>query len=435
MDQKHLVAIQVGSTFVKGAVAKVSSETNAQIDVVAVEKIPIHGSVRYGIVQNVNEVKTAVNEVISRLETRLRNRRIKKVYVAIDGRSFRAQPVTIEKRFFEESEITDRLIQEIKDEALQVDQGSVVEVIDVLPKSFTVDKAEMANPIGSYGSTIRANMTQLVCSSRLVKNLERVIPVITIKKIPQQVAIANMVLSDDEKTLGCMLVDLGAQTTSVSIYKRGVLQYLNTIPMGSHNITTDIANVFNIVEDKAEAIKLDPENPPASIDKKRLIDCINARSSEIIANIDAQVKFAGMSWTDIPSGIILVGLGSRLDFTTSYFTKRNRKFRFGLVNSSIRISDPSLNNSQSEIDVISVLYEARNTMVESTEVIEAETVQGTLFNPHEAEDYEKDEPKPVVNPQKKKSTIGVIKDWFERITAEENEEEEEDNEEDIDNNR
>ena len=430
MDHKHLVAISVGSTYVKGAVAKVSPDANSQMDVIAVEKEPIHGSVRYGIVQNVKEVETAVASVISRLEIRLRNRSIEKVYVAIDGRTFKAQPITIEKRFFEEREITSQLIAEIKQEALQAEQGSNVEIIDVLPKSYVVDKAEMANPIGSYGSNVRANLMQLVCSSRLVKNLERVMPDLKIiHMISQQAAIADMVLTDDEKTLGCMLVDLGAQTTAVSIYKKGVLQYMNTIPMGSRNITADIANVFNLVEEKAEALKLDSENPPASIDKKRLGDCINARSAEIVANIDAQVKFAGMgTWADIPCGIVLVGQGARLDATTAYFTKRDRKFRFGLLNAAVRICDPSLDDPQSVIDVISVLYEARNYMVESTEIAET-TVQTTLFDEEDSKetvpaDEIEDEPEDIKPRPQKKSWTTKFTIWLDKMASDNNDESE-----------
>ena len=392
MDQKYLVAIQIGSTCVKGAVATISSAADSSLSVVNVVEEPIHDSVIYGIVQNVRDVEGAVTNVINRIDERLKNRRVAHVYVGVDGRTFRAQPKTIEQNYFEEEEITARLIEEIRNSVTD-SENPQDQVIDVLAKSFVVDNVETANPVGSFGSYVKANLTQLVCSNKLISNLERVIPksVTITKYIAQQTAIADVVLTDEEKQIGCMLVDLGSQTTAVSIYKKGVLQYLRTIPMGSRNITRDIARVFNVLEEKAEAYKINPDSAPTTIDHKRLIDCINARSLEIVANIVAQLKFAGYTHNDIPAGLVLVGQGAKLDATTEYFRKRQLRFRFGLLNSSIKVVNPSIDISSS-IDVISILYDAAKIGIESTAMEETPAVQGEInFDEKETENNE-DEP-------------------------------------------
>lgn len=69
---------------------------------------------------------------------------------------------------------------------------------------------------------------------------------------------ADLVLYPEEKRQGCMLVDFGADTTTVSIYKNGVLNYLSTIPMGSRNITRDIT-ALNYLEERAEELKIEGE--------------------------------------------------------------------------------------------------------------------------------------------------------------------------------
>lgn len=175
MDQKYLVAIQIGSTCVKGAVATISSAADSSLSVVNVVEEPIHDSVIYGIVQNVRDVEGAVTNVINRIEERLKNRRVAHVYVGVDGRTFRAQPKTIEQNYFEEKEITARLIEEIRNSVTD-SENPQDQVIDVLAKSFVVDNVETANPVGSFGSYVKANLTQLVCSNKLISNLERVIP-------------------------------------------------------------------------------------------------------------------------------------------------------------------------------------------------------------------------------------------------------------------
>lgn len=67
----------------------------------------------------------------------------------------------------------------------------------------------------------------------------------------RQSAIADLVLTSDEKKLGCMLVDFGAETTTVSMYKNGTLRYFETLPLGSRNITRDIMSL-NHTEENAE---------------------------------------------------------------------------------------------------------------------------------------------------------------------------------------
>lgn len=386
MDQRYLAAIQIGSSCVKGALAKIDADISTpKVNVIAIESVPINNCVRYGVIQNVKEVEAAVADVIRLLNDHLKNRRIAHVYVAIDGRSFRAKSKIIEHQYFDETEITERLIEEIKNEA-RIDENSDNEVIDVLAKSFIIDKAEVANPIGSFGSHIKANLTQLVCSSHLTRNIERVIPVTITKKVALHTAIADMVLTSEEKQIGCMLVDLGAQTTTVSIYRKGVLQYLATIPMGSRNITNDIASVFNLVEEKAEALKLHPEKAPEGIDSKRLENCINARSEEIVVNIVAQLRFAGnMSKNDIPAGIVLVGQGAKLDATTDYFRKHQLKFHFGEVDNTIDVYDSNIDPAEC-IDIISILKAASKFKVDSTELVEDKPYQGEIEFEDENED-------------------------------------------------
>ena len=58
--------------------------------------------------------------------------------------------------------------------------------------------------------------------------------------VVRQIAEGDMVITNEEKMLGCVLVDFGAETTGVSVYKSGHLQYFATLPLGSRNITLDI---------------------------------------------------------------------------------------------------------------------------------------------------------------------------------------------------
>jgi cell division protein FtsA len=191
-----------------------------------------------------------------------------------------------------------------------------------------------------------------------------------------------MVLTNDEKKLGCMLVDFGAETTTVSIYKNGFLQYFATLPIGSRCITRDVMSL-GYTEEKAEEIKRtigDAVNAEPNVrksnfegDATEVNNYIRARAGEIAVNIAEQCKYAGMTFSaDLPGGIILVGGGTKLrGFAQLMEQNSSAKVRLGGLNSDIRVSDPRLQGIDT-LDVISILYLASKKPQECTELPEPE---------------------------------------------------------------
>ena len=134
-------------------------------------------------------------------------------------------------------------------------------------------------------------------------------------------ALADSVLTDAEKRVGCVLVDLGAETTTVSVYYRNILRHLAVIPLGGNNITIDIASL-QMDDENAEKIKLKyasaytdskdiDENLKYSIDEDRQVDSktfieiVEARLEEIIKNVWYQVP---SEYTDkLLGGFIITG--------------------------------------------------------------------------------------------------------------------------------
>ena len=138
--------------------------------------------------------------------------------------------------------------------------------------------------------------------------------------------LADSVLTESEKRSGCMLVDLGAETTTVSVYYKNILRHIAVIPLGSNNITKDIASL-QIDEERAEEMKLeygcaytnnaDIDNTlelavgdGRKIESRRFIEIVESRMEEIIRNV----------WYQMPNefsdkmlgGIILTGGGSNM---------------------------------------------------------------------------------------------------------------------------
>jgi cell division protein FtsA len=371
MEQKYIVAIEIGSSKIKGAVG--STDETGALTVIAVEEEKLVDCVRYGCIQNVEEVSNRVLRIVRSLEenSSISPRKIKGVYVGMGGRSLSASSREVQRQLPDELEITERIITQIKDEARSANMSDK-DVVDVLPRSFTIDNQPATNPVGIFGQQINANLNLLTCKPQIRRNLNRVIcerlQLAINGYVVRPIALADLVLSDDEKRLGCMLVDFGAETTTVSIYKDGALHYLETIPLGSRNITRDITSI-NHLEEKAEELKkaVGCANPQEQGGKKNAVDGIDvieinnyvqARAGEIVANIIEQIKYADYKPTDLPAGIIVVGGGAKLKgFNSLLEAQSSLKVRSGAPLGLIRITDNRIQPSDS-VDVISILMSA-----------------------------------------------------------------------------
>lgn len=427
MNEKNIVALEIGSSKVKGAVGTV--DENGVLTVKAVEEEPILDCVRYGIVSNAEEVAGRTNLLLNRLESRLNGRIIDAVNISIGGRSFRTDRRECERILPQEVEISAEIIEQLINETASTVSASR-DLLEVVPYAYFVDKSRTPRPIGSLGSSIRMLSNIITCRMQVKRNLCHLINEKLGLKINsfvlRQLAIADFTLTPDEKRLGCMLVDCGAETTTVAIYKQGNLQYMVTLPMGSRNITRDLTHL-NLVEEEAEDIKIRLGNAhtdfkiselSSGVDAAMVQRYISFRAGEIIANIKEQITLAGLKSTDLPAGIILVGRGARLAGFNERLAKASQmKVRFGnAARTDVRVGDPRISISDS-LDVISTLYEvSRNNPVDCLVMPEIEPEIETEPQP---EPEKKEEHTPVAEPEPKrtpsKNPPKSGKGWFSGI--------------------
>ena len=367
MEEKVIIALEIGSSKIKGATGTVTPD--GILNVKAVEEEPISDIVRYGCIRNIVETERAVRNVINRLEQRESPRKIQGVYLSVGGRSLNARKVEIERRLPSESIITDEIIHDITVEALEMPLNDR-NIVTVTPCELLVDNTVTPRPIGMMGSHIMARLNIVSCRSQLLRNLAVVIEERLGLKImdsfARPLALADLVLLNEEKKLGCMLVDLGAETTSVAIYRDGVLVHLAVLPMGSRNITRDITSL-NYLEEQAEELKKiggsaipTPEVPHATgqPDFAAINNYVAARAGEIIVNITEQIKYAGLTPDRLPEGIVLVGKGARLKgFSQRLEQISGMKVRAGLPGNRLRILDGRIQPADA-VDVLSILNAA-----------------------------------------------------------------------------
>lgn len=323
-ELEYVAAIEICSSKIIGAVGKV--EPNRQLTILAVEQEECTDIVRYGIIQNPEEVSVKVNRIIEKLNRNkhVSPRKIRNVYVGLTGRSIRSIMSDVKIMYPEQTEVTEEVLKRLRDDARTNAPLHNLVVLDVIPRSYVVDKMETSSPKGAIGKSISASFDIITCRKDLKTNVKKTIDdklhIGINGYIATAVAAGNLILSESEKQLGCMLVDFGAETTTVSIYRKGSLCYLATLPLGGRNITRDITTL-SVLEERAEEIKrssgraIHEGTSSLTVGGIKLADVNNlvvARAEEIVTNVIHQIFYAGLKEKELPGGIICIGAASNL---------------------------------------------------------------------------------------------------------------------------
>ncbi len=374
----YIVAVEIGSSKIKGAVGQV--DPSGTLIVKGIEEEHQHPNyVRYGCVQNVREVANELNRVITKLNNRISPSRISSVYIGVGGRSLKATSASLQLSLAEDTEITAEMVEQLLRRATVA--AADAEKLAVEPMEFIVDgKSQGPDAVGLLAHELSAKVNIVSCRSQILRNLQlSVTDKLDLKingYVVRPLAMADLVLTSEEKRLGVMLVDCGAETTTVAIYKGGVLIYLATVPLGSRHITRDLTKL-SLTDDRAEDIKrsIGDARPSEAhggtiddIDNTRYNNVIAARTAEIVANIVAQINYANLTISDLSAGIVIVGGGSMLKgFAETLAQTSTVSVRRGALPVSVKMPGTKISTTE-DLDVISLLYELslRNDLVACT---------------------------------------------------------------------
>ncbi len=333
---EFIAAIELGSSKITGIAGK--RDTDGSISVLAFAQEDASQFVHKGVIFNIDKAATALSDIIIKLETQLRNSTIAKVYVGIGGRSMRTIENQVSRIVEGEEKISEELIFSISDENLAFPYDEY-DILDVEPQEYNIDNRLVADPVGVAGKDITAHFLNIVAKKMVKKNLELSLQqghVKVAELILAPKALANAVLTESDRRLGCALVDIGAETTTVSIYKNNILRYLTVIPLGSGNITQDIASLqmadedaeqFKVLYgdalvaeediDKSEEYVLDNGH---TLSKELLGDIVSARAEEILVNVWNQIQLSGYE-DKLTAGVFFTGGGSNLKNTEEVFKR------------------------------------------------------------------------------------------------------------------
>ena len=365
--QQHIVAIEIGSSKIKGAVGIIDSDNHLSVKAIE-EGHQNPNYVRYGYVQNVKEVANELDKVIAKLNASIAPARITSAYISVGGRSMKTTPTTLTHSLPGRMEVTHDMVQQLLNQAKPFSPDR--EILDVEPVEFLLDgKSQGGNPEGFLCKEIGCKANLVTCRSQLLNNLSLAITdklgIRINGYVVRPTALADLVVSADERRLGAVLVDFGAETTTVAIYKGGSLRYLATIPLGSRHITRDIMNL-PCTEEQAEQLKrtvgnansftVQRSNIIGEIDNTELNNYVSARVGEIVSNVFAQLNYAGFSDADLPGGIVLVGGGAQLmGFADALSSTTGMNVRRGAMPPTVHLAGAKIRTTE-DLDIISTLF-------------------------------------------------------------------------------
>jgi cell division protein FtsA len=315
-------------------------------EVLSYAEIPSFG-LRKGAVVNVEETAKNVQLIMSGIEKDC-NKRIDSVFVNIGGSHLHVLP---SDGIISVSRADQRISKEDVDRVLQATKAINMpkndEVLDVIPKEFIIDDQKgIKEPVNLTGIRLEAKVLLLcVFSPSFVKLTQSVLnsKIQIDDVVPSPLAASCAVLTPQQKELGVALIDIGAATTSLAVFEEGELIHLAVFPIGSANITNDIAIGLKIDVAVAENIKKQhgicvvnkPEKEKTvqtkkkieifsgrggavsgwdsslNFTKKDLVNIIEPRVSEILDLVQKELRKIGRQKL-LPGGAVLTGGGAKL---------------------------------------------------------------------------------------------------------------------------
>lgn len=327
-----IVGLDIGTATVRAVVAELGKDGGPP-RVIGVGTAPSVG-IRRGVVVQPEEVAKTINIALSSAE-HMAGVPVDRVTASVSGTelfALLAQGVVAVGKA--DGEVTEddleRLIEETQSRTVLSPNK---EILHVVPQSYRLDdEANIKDPLGLRGVRLEVSALVIGTASNHLKNLTRSLELAGINShhfIAEPLASAEAVLSPKQKELGVVVVNLGASTTTLSVFEDGDLLHLAVLPMGGVHVTNDIAIGLRTSIDVAEAIKREYGHAnPDEVSKKEEIDLgdfdsqetdtvsrhhiaevIEARLEEILHYVNLELKGINREAL-LPGGVILTGGGA-----------------------------------------------------------------------------------------------------------------------------
>ena len=331
--RKIVTGLDIGTTKICALIAEIGGENN--IEIIGIGLAPSNG-LRKGIVVDIDKTSHAIKSAIQKAE-RMAGQKVDSAYVGIAGshiKSINSHGVVAVTG--EEKEIKESDIKRVIDAARIIPVSAEEDILHVLPREFIVDGSPgIQDPLGMSGVRLEVETHIIKGASTSIQNLVKSVlraGLSVDEVVLEPLASSQAVLSEDEKELGAVLVDIGGGTTDVIVFHEGSIAHTSVLPVGGNHVSNDIAVGLRTPVSEAEKIKIMHGSVlPEEIDdgekidvlaasgkerkklsRKMLCQVIEPRMSEMFKLVKKELDSAGSA--DLtPAGLILTGGASLLE--------------------------------------------------------------------------------------------------------------------------
>jgi cell division protein FtsA len=328
---KYLVGLDIGSTKTTVLIAEIEGELVKFLALGAAES----KGLRKGLIVNLDSTVSSIRRAVEEAES-VANVPVEEALIGVAGGHVRGvnsrAGVTLGNR---PRDIERDDVRRAVDAARNITLPEDREVLHVLPHEFRVDAQDgIRDAIGMVGQRLEANVHLVTSSVAATQNLVTAANragILISDTVLEPLASAESSLTQDERDLGCCLLDIGGGTTEVIVYGSGVVRHTSAVAIGGDHFTNDLAVGLRTPIPEAERIKRRHgcaastfmkadgpieiasvgDRPPRTIFAHMLTDIIEPRAMELLALIRDDLQRAGLDG-QIPAGFVLAGGGARL---------------------------------------------------------------------------------------------------------------------------
>ncbi|MBC7448209.1 MAG: cell division protein FtsA [Hymenobacteraceae bacterium] len=329
---KIVVGLDIGTTKICCLVGR--RNEFGKLEILGMGKAPSEGVVR-GTVQNIDKTVEAIRRAVKIAEDQA-NIDIKVVNVGVAGSHIRSVRHSGSITRTSDNEISLADVNRLTNDMHRLVTQPGSEIIHVMPQEYTVDyETGVADPVGMNGVRLEGSFHLITAQSQAIANLKKCVQRAGLQLdelILQPLASSMAVLSDEEKEVGVVLVDIGGGTTDIAIFKDHVIRHTAVLPFGGAIVTNDIKQGCAVLPAQAEALKVKFGNAvaertsedeyisipglrdraPKEISRRNLAHIIEARMEEVLELVALEIERTGYSHTDLPAGLVITGGGSQL---------------------------------------------------------------------------------------------------------------------------
>lgn len=327
----YLTALDLGSSQIKILVAETGKDN--KLSLLDILKFPSSG-VRKGEIVEVQDAAQALAKAFNEIKKNDKSV-LKNIFININGKNINMQS---SRGIVAVSRADNEIYQDDIERAIRASQAvnlsSNRRIIHTLIQEYIVDGAEQVqSPIGMSGTRLEVNSLIVDAFVPIINDLTRSVEMAggkIIEMVYNPIAASEAVLTKTHKELGVVLVDIGFGTTSMAVFEENQLISTRVFPIGSSNITNDLAIALKSSIQTAEKIKLEfghalakevslkdkitlseiDSTLKAVVSKKYIAEVVEVRLAEIFELVHNELKVLGK--TQLPAGAVLTGGGAKI---------------------------------------------------------------------------------------------------------------------------